>query len=64
MRPCDCHDMVSVMKLNEQGVGHNEWSIIVRPVSVILSNSTTEIKIPQNRFKQFAEWYLEDQEVG
>lgn len=61
MKPCDCHDEVTAKQLREQGIGHNEWSIVVKPLSVIISNNTTKLKIPQRRFKQFAEWYLEDQ---
>lgn len=63
MKPCDCYDSVTAGKLREQGVGHNEWSIIVKPTAVLISNSTTELRIPQRRFKHFAEWYLEDQDA-
>lgn len=62
MKPCDCYDSVSAGKLQEQGLGFNEWSIIVKPLSVLISNSTTELRISQKLFKQFAEWYLEDQD--
>ena len=61
MRPCDCPDWSTTQKLNEQGLRFNEWSIVVQPNSVIIENTTTTMRIPMNRFKAFAEWYLEDQ---
>jgi len=63
MKPCDCYDSVTAGRLREQGLGFNEWSITVKPLSVFISNSTTELRISQKLFKQFAEWYLEDQET-
>jgi len=39
----------------------NNQSITVIPCYVLLKIDHTEIKIPMNRFKAFAEWYLEDQ---
>ena len=61
MKPCDCYDMITADGLKEHGIGFNEWSITVQPLSVLISNRTTELRIPQNRFKAFAQWYLEDQ---
>lgn len=61
MRPCDCYDSVTAGKLNEQGMMRNEWFIIVKPLSVLIGNNIIEFKIPQKRFKEFAEWYLKDQ---
>lgn len=63
MRPCDCKDCFTARKLNEQGLKFNEWSITVMPNSVIIENSTTTMRIPMNRFKEFSEWYLEDQKL-
>lgn len=63
MRPCDCPDYATVQKLNEQGLRFNEWGIMVSPNSVIIENGTTTMRIPMRRFKAFAEWYLEDQEI-
>jgi len=51
------------MKLNEQGIKHNDQGICVQPNVVILTMGHTEIKIPMSRFKMFAEWYLEPQEI-
>ena len=62
MKPCDCYDSVTAEELNEQGIGHNEWNILVKPLGVLISNNITELRIPQKRFKQFAQWYLEDQQ--
>ncbi len=64
IRPCDCKDMLSVRKLNVQGIGHNEETIILQPNHVILTIGHTTIKISMTRFKMFAEWYLEEQEVN
>jgi len=61
MKPCDCKDGAMASELNEQGIGFNEWQILVEPLFVYIQNATTKIRIPQNRFKAFAEWYLEDQ---
>lgn len=63
LKPCDCKDMQTVSRLNEQGVGHNDESIMVTPSSVILTMGHTTIRIPQARFKMFAEWYLEAQDI-
>lgn len=61
LRPCDCKDMVTAKKLNEQGIGHNDQSILIEPNSVILQMGNTTVKIPMQRFKMFAEWYLKEQ---
>jgi hypothetical protein len=63
LRPCDCVDMFTASKLNEQGIGHNDESIQVVPNSVILTLGNTTVRMSMNRFKQFAEWYLTEQEV-
>lgn len=63
MRPCDCSSIEDTKKfLNDQGTAYNEWSLLFEPLSVIISNNTTTLHIPQHLFKRFAEWYLEDQE--
>ncbi len=64
LKPCDCKDMVTASRLNEQGIGHNDQSIMIKPNSVVLTMGHTEIKIPMARFKMFAEWYLEAQEIN
>ena len=62
MRPCDCKDQHTVdNELNEQGISYNDASIEVRPLSVVLCISPCTMKIPQVKFKRFAEWYLADQ---
>jgi len=64
LRPCDCKDMHTASMLNEQGISHNGESIVVEPNSVILTMGHTTIKIPMSRFKMFAQWFLEEQEVN
>ena len=64
LRPCDCKDQVNADKLNEQGIQHNDQGIVVSPNSVILTMGHAEIKIPMQRFKMFAEWYLEPQDIS
>jgi hypothetical protein len=64
IRPCDCIDIASAQELNEQGIGYNNQSITVKPNVVVLTMDHTEIKIPMDRFKMFAEWYLEEQEIN
>jgi len=62
MRPCDCKDEKTVMaQLNESGIRFNDDELEVNPNIVILSLGHTTIRIPMQRFKQFAEWYLTDQ---
>jgi len=63
LRPCDCKDQVTAMKLNEQGIKHNDQGILVAPNVVILEMGHTTIRIPMQRFKMFAEWYLAPQEL-
>ena len=63
LKPCDCKDIATANELNEQGIGHNEDSIMVEPNIVILKMGHTTVKIPMKRFKMFAEWYLAEQEI-
>ena len=63
IRPCDCTDMCTVRKLNEQGIICNEDSINLEPKVVILKIGHTQIRIPMTRFKMFTEWYLTEQEI-
>lgn len=62
MKPCDCKSIKEAQDhLNEQGIRFNDQGIEVIPNYVLLTLGHTQIKISMNRFKQFAEWYLEDQ---
>jgi len=63
LKPCDCKDAETASKLNEQGIGYNDQSITVEPNVVVLKMGHTQIKIPMQRFKIFAEWYLTEQEI-
>lgn len=63
LRPCDCPDWYTAQKLNEQGIGHNDESITVEPNVVVLKMGHTTVRIPMQRFKLFAEWYLAEQEI-
>ena len=58
LRPCDCKDSVDTSQLEEQGIGHNDESIMVCPNYVLLTMGHTTVKIGMARFKMFAEWYL------
>ena len=65
MRPCDCKSTTEVQtELNERVISHNDDSIEIIPNYVLLKMGHTQIKISMHRFKQFAEWYLEDQTKG
>lgn len=64
LRPCDCKDEVDAQKLNEQGIGHNDEIVSVHPNYVLLKMGHTEIKIGMKRFKMFAEWYLQPQNIN
>ena len=63
LRPCDCKDSVTASKLNEQGIAHNDESITIDPNVVIMTLGNTTIRISQARFRMFAEWYMEEQDV-
>lgn len=63
LKPCDCKDAIDASRLNEQGIGHNDQNIMVEPNVVVLKMGHTTIRIPQARFKMFAEWYLKAQEI-
>ena len=63
LKPCDCKDTATASKLNEQGIVYNDQSITVEPAVVVLKMGHTTIRISQARFKMFAEWYLEAQEI-
>lgn len=63
LKPCDCQDLATAKKLNEQGIFHNDQGIVIEPNSVVLTMGHTTVKIPMKRFKMFAEWYLTEQEI-
>ena len=64
MRPCDCESAEEAVQcLNEQGISFNNDSLSVKPGIVLLTLGSVDIKISMNRFKQFAIWYLEDQQL-
>lgn len=62
MRPCDCKCGMDLHKPQEVGLSFNSDSIVVDPGCIILTLDNTTIRISQHRFKQFAEWYLAEQE--
>lgn len=64
MKPCDCKDEVDTATLEEQGIGHNDESIVVIPNYVLLTMGHTQVKIGMKRFKMFAEWYLAEQSIA
>lgn len=61
LKPCDCKDMYTANKLNDQGIKYNEDSISLQPNLVLLKIGHTAITIPMKRFQQFAEWFLTEQ---
>jgi len=63
LRPCDCKDQVTAMRLNEQGITHNEFSLMVEPSVVLLTVGHTTIKIPMKKFEMFAKWFLTEQNI-
>lgn len=63
LRPCDCKDAHDASMLETQGIKHNDEGISVMPNYVELTMGHTTIKIGMKRFKMFAEWYLEEQEI-
>lgn len=63
LKPCDCHSFAEEQKLNEVGIGHNDEFIRLDAGRVRLEMGNTTINISCKRFKMFAEWYLEEQEL-
>jgi hypothetical protein len=63
LKPCDCKDILTANKLNEQGISQNGDSIVIEPSVVVLTMGHTTVRIPMSKFKLFAEWYLEEQEI-
>jgi hypothetical protein len=62
MKPCDCKDIFTVInELNEGGITINSFGLKLCPNHVFVSTSDCTLILPQNIFKRFAEWYLEDQ---
>jgi len=61
LKPCDCKDLQDTKRLSEQGIGHNDESIVVIPNYVLLTMGHTTIKISMKRFEMFAKWYLTPQ---
>ena len=63
MKPCDCKSIYDVQThLNHGGIMVNNEGIEVIPNYVLLTIGQVKIKISQTRFKQFAEWYLTEQD--
>ena len=63
LKPCDCKDLLTANKLNEQGISQNGDSIVIEPSVVVLTMGHTTVRIPMSKFKLFSEWYLEEQEI-
>lgn len=63
MKPCNVNDNQDKKKLLEQGLGFNGDSITVLTNGVELKIGSCTIVTSKRRFKAFAEWYLEDQEL-
>lgn len=61
--PADCIDQREADELQEQGIKFNEDSLEICPNYVILTIGSCTLKIGMNRFRKFAEWYLEPQEL-
>lgn len=64
LKPCDCYSFAEEQKLNEIGIGHNDEMIRLDSGRVRLEMGNTTIIISRKRFKMFAEWYLEAQDIG
>ena len=58
----DKHDVT--YRLDSGGLTFNANSIRVNPLQVILTIGPCELRIPEELFRKFAEWYLDDQHPG
>ncbi len=63
LRPCDCTDEHKARLLDNRGIKHNNEGVTVEYGRVTLELGTTTVKISVHRFKQFAKWFLEKQEI-
>lgn len=63
IRPCDCKDLLTVSRLQEQAITVNDNFLMVEPNVVVLRLGHTKVRIPQAIFKKFADWYLQEQDA-
>ena len=64
MKPCDCQTVPEVRSLQEQGIKINDEDILILDsAQVQLTIGNCKLTINRRRFKQFAEWYLTEQEI-
>jgi len=63
LRPCDCKDQAEAHLLQEQGIKHNDEGITINPNYVLIEVGSVTLKVSMQRFKQWAEWYLEPQDI-
>ncbi len=63
LRPCDVTIFIRPELLYTQGTGINGDSIRVTHGYVELELGNTTLKINHKLFKDFSEWYLEEQQV-
>ena len=61
MRPCDCKCTVDSAQLDHQGIASNCEGIMVIGNQVEIKIDRTKVMISVYRFRQWAEWFLEDQ---
>ena len=62
MKPCDCRTLHELKQLNEQGIGFNNYKFTHDGGGVFIDiEPYVRIKIPTDKMKAFAEWFLEDQ---
>jgi len=62
MKPCNCKDQQDAKSMNEQGIGINDWSLVVDPAAVEIEHKHFgKVRVPMTIFEKFAKWYLEDQ---
>ena len=63
MKPCDCKTLQEIDKLEEQGIRFNNYHFGIADGRGVLIEIDPYvcIRIPSNKMKSFAEWYLEDQ---
>ena len=61
LAPCDCKDERTALKLKEQGISFNNYSLDIRPSVVSISIGQAQMQMPMLMFKRFAEWYLTKQ---
>jgi len=63
MKSCDCKNFSDIFKLFEQVIESEDFGIGISSPFVVIEKGRYTVRIPQDVFRRFAEWYLEEQKL-